>query len=101
MQELTNDTFDSTIEKGITVVDFWAPWCGPCRQFAPVFEEAANEAKEATFAKVNIDEQGDIAQRFGVMSIPTVVFFKDGKPVEQFSGARGKDEVLQIVQGLQ
>jgi len=101
MRELTDDNFDEVIAKGIVVVDFWAPWCGPCRQFGPIFEEASNEIPTATFAKLNIDENEEVAQKLGIMSIPTVVFFKDGQEVDKFSGARPKEELRKRVESLQ
>lgn len=102
MEELDAQSFDEKIShgQGIAVVDFWAPWCGPCRVFAPQFEQASKEAPSVFFGKLNVDEVGAVAQRFGVMSIPTVIFFKDGKPVEQFAGARPKEEIIKIIQRL-
>ena len=93
MQELSSADFKTTISKGNTVIDFWAPWCGPCRMMAPAFEEASKSAKNAHFAKVNVDENPEIAQSFGVRGIPTVIFFKDGKEVTRFVGALGKPQI--------
>ena len=74
------------------VVDFWAPWCGPCQAFGPVFESLAEEkASEAHFAKVNVDDARDLAIRLGIRSIPTLLIFKDGQEVERISGALGKE----------
>ena len=76
------------------LLDFWAPWCGPCRMVAPIAEEIARERKDIKVGKVNVDEQPELASRFGVMSIPTLVVMKDGKIVNQAMGARPKNAIL-------
>ena len=76
------------------LLDFWAPWCGPCRMVAPIVEEIARERKDIKVGKVNVDEQPELASRFGVMSIPTLVVMKDGKIVNQAMGARPKNAIL-------
>ncbi|MNH98458.1 Thioredoxin C-1 [compost metagenome] len=89
---LTKETFQSNIEKGVTLVDFWAPWCGPCKIQLPIVHELAEELKgEATIATVNVDEQTELASQFGVRSIPTLLLFKDGELVDQMVGLNGKD----------
>ena len=89
--ELTNSNFESTIKEGVSLVDFWAPWCGPCRMIAPVIEELANDFDgKANICKVNTDEEQDLAVRFGVRSIPTILFMKDGEVVDQMIGAASK-----------
>lgn len=89
--ELTAATFEDTVKEGVTLVDFWAPWCGPCRMIAPVIEELAEEYEgKATIAKVNTDEEQDIAVKFGIRSIPTVMIFKNGEVVDQMIGAASK-----------
>lgn len=94
MKELSNDTFDEFLEKnGKVAVDFWAPWCMPCRAMAPVFEEMEREMDGISFAKVNVDENGELAQRFGVMSIPTLIFFSKGAEVDRIVGILPKREL--------
>jgi thioredoxin 1 len=89
--ELTAATFEEAVKEGVTLVDFWAPWCGPCRMIAPVIEELAEDFEgKATIAKVNTDEEQDIAVKFGIRSIPTVMIFKNGEVVDQMIGAASK-----------
>jgi thioredoxin 1 len=90
--ELTNDNFEATVAEGVTMVDFWAPWCGPCRMIAPVIEELATDFDgKATIAKVNTDEQQDLAVKYGIRSIPAILFFKNGEVVDQMVGAASKE----------
>jgi thioredoxin 1 len=90
--ELTNENFEATIKDGVSLVDFWAPWCGPCRMITPIIEELAEDFKgKANICKVNTDEQQEIAGRYGIRSIPTILFFKDGQMVDQMIGAASKD----------
>lgn len=97
---LTKENFKKAISdrKGLAFVDFWADWCGPCKMFSPLFEKAANECTEdAVFFKVNIDEAAEIADEYKVLSIPTVVLFKDGEEINRSVGVVSKDKILEMI----
>ena len=79
------------------LLDFWAPWCAPCRMLAPVVEEIANERADIKVGKINIDEQSELANKFGIMSIPTLVVMKNGKIIQQVSGVRTKNAILEML----
>ena len=92
--ELTKENFDRTVsDNPMVIVDFWAPWCGPCRGFAPIFEKAAEAHADVVFAKVNTDEQQELAGSFGIRSIPTLMVFKGGQQVATKTGAGPKSEL--------
>ena len=100
--ELTSASFDQHVAKTDlpVVVDFWAPWCGPCRMMAPAFEEAAQRMEpNARFAKLNTDEAQDIAGRYGIRSIPTLIVFKGGREVARQPGAMGAEALVRWVSG--
>ncbi len=93
---VTDDSFAQDVEQreGVTIVDFWATWCGPCRMIAPVLEQIANErAGQVTIAKLDTDANQKTSVRYNVRSIPTLLFFKDGKPVAQIIGAVPKARI--------
>ncbi|MBN2621745.1 MAG: thioredoxin [Acidimicrobiales bacterium] len=94
---LTDATFDETIGSSAepVVVDFWAEWCGPCKMIAPILDEIANEhAGKISVGKLNVDENPDVARRYDVMSIPTLIVFKDGAAQKRLVGAKGKGQLL-------
>ncbi|MBT4857041.1 thioredoxin [Candidatus Uhrbacteria bacterium] len=91
--DLTADSFDATVlqAQNVVLVDFWAPWCGPCKVMSPVVDELASEMDGVTIGKVNVDDNAELARQFNVLSIPTFIVFKSGQVVEQFSGSMSKD----------
>ncbi len=101
--EVTNSTWDTEVLKsqGLVMVDFWAIWCGPCRMIAPTVEELAKEyAGRLKVAKLNTDENPDIASRYKIMGIPTIMFFKDGQKVDQIVGAVPKPQLKAKIDSL-
>lgn len=98
---LTDDNFEKEILefKGVALVDFWAPWCGPCQMVGPVIEELTEDFDEGVkIGKVNVDEEASLAQKYEIMSIPAVFIFKDGKIVEQIIGAQAKANYKEAIQ---
>ena len=104
VQELTQHNFESTVTGNkLVIVDFWAPWCGPCKSFAPVFEAAAEKNPDVVFAKVNSDDEQGLAAHFGIRSIPTLMLFREEVIVFMQSGAlpaAGLDSVLTQARAL-
>jgi len=99
--ELTTDTFKEEVTKpGLTVIDFWAAWCGPCRAMAPQLERAAALRPDYRFAKVNVDEEPALAQAFQIMSIPTLVVIKDGEMLGASPGVLGADQLVSALDRL-
>ena len=94
---LTNEAFDKAVSNGISMVDFWASWGGPCKMLAPVLEQAADQIKDVTFYKVDIDEEQELTNQFKIMSVPTLLFFKDGNLVVQNSGLIRMSELEQLI----
>jgi thioredoxin 1 len=95
---LSTATFDETVQGSTepVIVDFWAEWCGPCKMIAPILEEIAGEqAGKLRVTKLNVDDAPEIARRFEVMSIPTLLVFRDGEPAKRIVGAKGKAQLLE------
>ncbi len=98
----TTDNFDTEIQSGAALVDFYATWCGPCKQIAPVIDALATsyKAQGLKVGKVDIDTSGDLAVRYGIQGVPTLLFFKDGKKVDQLVGAHNKTVIEQKIKGI-
>jgi len=104
-KEVTTENFEGVLkEKNITVLDFWAPWCGPCKMLLPVIDSLYedNKDKNITIGKVNVDMSGEIASKYGVRGVPTVMFFKDGVELKdkRVVGYRGKEEFQKVINEL-
>ena len=96
---INTNNFDEEVTRSdrAVLLDFWAPWCGPCRMVGPILEEIAQERADIKVCKVNVDEQPELAGRFGVMSIPTLVVMKNGRITNQAMGARPKSQILALL----
>ncbi len=101
LQNLTEDTFDEAVKNApVAMVDFWASWCGPCKMMGPVVDKLAEEYDgKALIAKVNVDDEMDLAQRFGIMSIPTIIFMKNGEEVDRKVGSVSAGELKKVLDG--
>lgn len=97
MITLTGENFEKEIRAGTTLVDFWAPWCGPCRMLTPVVEALSTEMKGVKFGKVNVDEQPELSEKFEVASVPTLLLFKNGKVIANRVGATTKETLKEWI----
>jgi thioredoxin 1 len=100
---MTTTDHDDTVKEGIVLIDFWAAWCGPCRQFGPIFEKVSEKNPDAVFAKVDTEDQQELAAQYGVTSIPTLVVYRDGIPVFGQPGALPEsalEDILRQVRDL-
>lgn len=92
--ELNDNNFEAETKSGVVLVDFWAPWCGPCRMQTPILEQIAGKVEGAKIAKLNVDDAPAIAAKFGVQSIPTLLVLKDGESVKQMVGVQQADTLI-------
>ena len=100
--DLTNKTFKEEInDNRLVIVDFWAPWCGPCSAFSPVIDEVSEERNDIKVCKVNVDDERMLAMKNKVMSIPTLLMYKDGKQVQRTQGVMTKQELLEVIDQVQ
>lgn len=98
MENVTTANFNEVISEGVTLVDFYADWCGPCKMMGPVLEELASEMPNVKIVKVNVDQEGKLAQQFGIMSIPALKLFKDGKEVNSTVGFNPKPMIKTFIE---
>jgi thioredoxin 1 len=98
ISHVTDQTFNTEVKEGLVLVDFWAPWCGPCKMIAPVLEEINGEiGDKVRIIKLNVDENSETVRKFGVMSIPTLILFKEGEVAEQVIGFQPKEALSELI----
>ena len=97
--DLNEANYDETVKSGVVLVDFWAPWCGPCKMMGPILEKvAAAVGDKAVISKVNVDEAPNLAARYGIRSIPTLILFKDGEAVQQYVGIQQDAALISAIE---
>ncbi|MBE6152954.1 MAG: thioredoxin [Firmicutes bacterium] len=94
---LEKENFNEIINDGLTLVDFYAEWCGPCKMLGPIIEEVSNQVSNVKIIKINVDEHSNIAQKYGVMSIPTLIMFKDGQEIDKTIGFMTKEDMIEFI----
>jgi thioredoxin 1 len=94
LMELDRNNFDKEVSSGLVLVDFWADWCGPCKALTPVLEQIAGDTPNVRIGKVDVDSNRELMMRFNVRSIPTMIYFKDGRPVDQTMGLVSREQIL-------
>lgn len=101
--ELNKENFENEVEKakGLVLVDFWAAWCGPCKMLSPIVDEVADECESVKVCKVNVDDEQELAAKFGVMSIPTLILFKNGSIANKMIGVQPKAAIMEMITELQ
>lgn len=100
IKHITNDNFEQEVMRSdkLVVVDFWATWCGPCRAIGPVVEELAQEYDgDVVVGKINVDEEGELSERYRIMSIPTIMLFKNGEVVDKLIGLHSKEDLVELI----
>ncbi len=95
---VSDENFQETVQEGLVLVDFWAEWCGPCKMIAPLVEELSSEMQEVIFAKMNIDDNHETPQKFGITAIPTLLLYKDGEVIDSLRGLVPKPQLAAFVQ---
>jgi thioredoxin len=98
--EITNDNFSDVISNKVLVLDFWAPWCGPCKQYGPILDTFSDANSDITVGKVNVDENQTLAAKYGIRSIPTTVIFQNGQLITKFTGVTPQSKLEQLVEPL-
>ncbi len=99
MKVINRDEFNQITKEGVVLVDFFATWCGPCKMLSPVLEELAEDLKgKAEIVKVDVDQEGSLAMEFNIMSVPTMIIFKDGEAVKQIMGFQPKQQLLSVLE---